>query len=78
MSSEVAYWFPKWMVLCSKSGKSGYNVINGAWYFRYDPTTGLKYYAGKRNPISLSVDTPVKVTKEEFKEMGFEPNDWYW
>ena len=36
--TEYRYYFPKWMVLCTKS-KDSFDVINGGWSFIYSEET---------------------------------------
>jgi hypothetical protein len=76
-SDEVAYWFPEWNVLCRKYGKE-YSVINGNWEFIYDPSTGLRRFPNERLPINDIVCYLVEVTRDSFREMGYEPEWYYW
>lgn len=75
---SVAYWFPEWSVLCVRGDETHYSVINGAWDFRYDPTTGLRYLPSHRKPIDDTRCYPVKVTKGSFRKMGKDPEAYYW
>lgn len=72
------YWFPEWDVLCWKYDETHYSVINGAWDFRYEPSTGLRYFPKHRKPINVTKSYPIEVTKKSFKEMGKNPEEYYW
>ena len=72
------YWFPEWNVLCWKYDETHYGVMGGAWDFRYEPSTGLRYFPKHRLPINDIKSYPIEVTKKSFKAMGMDPEEYYW
>ena len=73
--TEIRYYFPKWRVLCTKS-KETFDVINGGWSFTYNEETKQRMFDDTKELVDDTTDTPVKVTKEEFKKM--QPHFGHW